>query len=396
MALASDDDILVLHTHRHIVQLLTKKYKYVLLDDPPTTPASSAVATSSVTSTATATAVDTGVASTGGKRKKKKKGQATVSETGGALSQETGRGATAGGSRGGAAPPPKELVPHSSLELAYYLLQVQPIIAEYEKILAKEGQGRSFTTSHTKKVSDSRLKTLKNSYVCIAQQYVNVENFIQKIEDLKCSQCGNQTYTIDTNGTYECEKCQAVITIVDSSPAYRDSDTHNMSSKYKYTQRNHFRDAIKKFQGLQNTDPRKINRVVDRLTAEMRSDSVNPKTVSCETVYKYLTDLKENDHYVDVYLIHNILTRVECPNITAHLTDLMYFFELQEDVLMNMDLERSNSINVYYKLFKLLQKVGYECTINDFYILKTDDIRDTYDSILQMAWNKLGWPWIKS
>jgi hypothetical protein len=55
-----------------------------------------------------------------------------------------------------------------------------------------------------------------------------------------------------------------------------------------------------------------------------------------------------------------------------------------------------NSINVYYKLLKLLQHIGKPFKKSDFYILKTKTKEDEHDDKMKKAWNLLGWSWIET
>jgi len=53
-------------------------------------------------------------------------------------------------------------------------------------------------------------------------------------------------------------------------------------------------------------------------------------------------------------------------------------------------------LNVYYKLYKLLQRNGFNCHKDEFYILKTKAKEDEHDEKMKKAWRILGWDWIET
>jgi hypothetical protein len=121
--------------------------------------------------------------------------------------------------------------------------------------------------------------------------------------------------------------------------------------------------------------------------------------VSKDNLYRFLTEKRLSNHYDDIHLLHHIITGKPCADFSQFEGVLLEYFELQEKALdeittADKKIGRTNSINVYYKLYKLLQKVGWECKKGDFYILKTKTKEDEHDEKMKKAWFKLGWTWI--
>ena len=204
---------------------------------------------------------------------------------------------------------------------------------------------------------------------------------------------------IDDDTLSSCYKCGVEVEILDDTPSFKDTDRVNMSSRYTYTRRGHFIDAMKKYQGKHNIDPDILNVIVKDLKVEMsfhNLDSIRLTNIS--SIY-VLSEKKLNKHYDDINLLFHIITGKECPEF-SHLENLLLEdFEQQEKALdevvaNDINDDRINSINVYYKLCKLLQRRKYPCKKSDFYILKTKTKEDEHDEKLKKAWKILRWSWI--
>jgi hypothetical protein len=172
-----------------------------------------------------------------------------------------------------------------------------------------------------------------------------------------------------------------------------------MSSKYTYTRKGHFIDAAKRFQGTQNIDPKKIQEAVSIIEKEMKlhdlvKDRNTPHSVTKDQIYMFLSEQDLSSFYEDLNLIFHIITKEPCPDITDYLDGIYEDFDCLEGALKDLqDEERTNSLNVNYKLYKLLQRRGYSCRKDDFYILKTKTKEDEHDEKMKQAFLLLGWQW---
>ena len=85
-----------------------------------------------------------------------------------------------------------------------------------------------------------------------------------------------------------------------------------------------------------------------------------------------MTEKKLSDYYADINLIYFKITTKNPPDITEYRTELLEMHDQLEEAYMEVkDEERLNSLNVNWKLYKLLQLLGYECKKDDFFCLKT-------------------------
>ncbi|RLI50968.1 hypothetical protein DRO61_03165 [Candidatus Bathyarchaeota archaeon] len=292
----------------------------------------------------------------------------------------------------------------STFELVLYSMRTEDILRDYRSLLSSTG-ALSFVTlePNNKVLGVSKSSELISRYLCIAQEYIEIDNLQYHPEKLRCPACQGVEFKMDDeNSTYICTFCFTEIDVLDDTPSFKDTDRVNMSSRYTYTKRGHFVDAMKRFQGTQNTDPQKIKNVVDILLVEMerhnlKKNSDNRKEqVTKDHLYMFLYENKLSGYYDDINLLYHIITGEPCPNISEYEDTLLDLFEKQEYAYRQVqDPDRINSLNVNYKLYKLLQKVGYPCKKDDFYILKTKNKEDEHDEVLRRAWEEsLGWLWI--
>lgn len=295
----------------------------------------------------------------------------------------------------------KDIETCSSLLL--YTFKSQDILDEY-KILYLSNSKKSFLTIIDENTNNIAIKlaTLYHKYTLIAQLYICIEGITQIPKRMSCSGCNGNNFILsqEDDSIYICKGCFTEKETLDDTPSFKDTDRVNMSSKYTYTLRGHFMDAVKKFQGTQNTDPKKIKYVCTIIHVEMEKHNLVAKqglknSVSKDHVYAFLSEQYLSCHYDDINLIFHIITGEACPDI-SHIIEGLYedFDKLQEVLTQIKDENRANSLTVNYKLYKLLQRRGFSCRKNYFYILKTKTKEDEHDEKMKEAWDILGWKWI--
>lgn len=291
----------------------------------------------------------------------------------------------------------------STFELTYYILKSSDILEKYKKLLIAENS-RSFVclTSNNSK-NTILLSDLLSRYINIARYYINIDNYNQKKPtSLSCSycECEDIQQLVDDDSTFICVECGSEIKTLDDTPTFKDADRVNMANRYTYSRRGHFIEAMKKYQGKHNIDSEFLQIVVATLITEMNFHNLMPNSVTKDHIYMFLSEKKLSNHYDDINLLYHIITDKPCPEFSHLENELLDLFEQQEqslDEVMATDKDnRINSINVYYKLYKLLQKLGYPCKKSDFFILKTKTKEDEHDEKMRKAWAILRWQWIET
>ena len=293
----------------------------------------------------------------------------------------------------------------NSSMLSYYLFRTSSILENYRKISLTESS-RSFvnpnskTNSKLKQTSDKKAELI-SKFISIAKDYIEIDDYQQSISKLSCPECGSSDMrrVSDENTTFVCSMCYTEVNVLDDTPSFKDTDRINMCSRYTYSRKGHFIDSIKKHQGKQNTDANIIDKVVKTLKEEMVLHNLTVDNVKKQHLYMFLSERDLSSHYDDLNLIYHIITGVPCPDISQYEQRLLEDFDEQEgalDQVYEMDTQdtRVNSLNVYYKLYKLLQRCGCRCRKDDFYILKTKAKEDEHDEKMEKAWKILGWKWI--
>ena len=290
----------------------------------------------------------------------------------------------------------------STFELNYYIHRSADILENYRKLTVSENS-LSFVCCDKQSFAQesSKKNILLRQYITIAQEYINTENCNRVYGVLACPSCKciDMSRGVDDDTSFVCRLCGTEIEILDDTPSFKDTDRVNMSSRYTYSRRGHFIEAMKKYQGKHNIDSDALQVVVRDIKDELRFHNLKDSEVTKDHLYMFLAEKKLSNHYVDINLLYHIITGNQCPEFSHLENSLLELFETQEKALNEVtasdkDDDRINSINVYYKLYKLLQFAGYPCKKSDFHILKTKSKEDEHDEKLQKAWAIFNWEWI--
>ena len=283
----------------------------------------------------------------------------------------------------------------------FYLTDSLPYIEEYKQILKTplklNFMGKSPYNSKQK-------KEIMKKFIEVAIKYVDIE--LQQLgpnSSIVCSNCNNKKdFDIIDNVLYVCTKCYARQPILKHNSSYNDIDRVNISSKYMYDPKIHFRDCIKQYQGKQNCSisPEVYEKLEEQFKLhyllegdENTSRKERFKNVTKNQIIIFLKELDHPKHYENVHLIHYNLTGIK-PNDISHLEeklldDFDQLIELYHRKFKNI--KRKNFINTQYVLYQLLQHHKHPCEKEDFIILKTVDRKCFHDEVTKELFSTLGW-----
>jgi hypothetical protein len=297
----------------------------------------------------------------------------------------------------------------SDRTLQLYIVESAQLIDAYKKILNKPLQ-MSFmgplVTSSTEK--DDIIKRFLKTYKIYAPQAgLSVElspTKTKKTTSLRCSSpdCDSTDFSV-VDLTNICQKCFCVQSdLTNPLSSYADIDRINISSKYLYCRRIHFRDCILQFQGRQNVSIDKS--VYEALENEfdkhhlLIGDSQTPVHIRFSKITKehitiFLKELRLSKHYENVQLIHYNLTGKPPPDISHLEAALLQDFEKLTNLYdeIHKKSPRKNFINTQYILYQLLRRHKYDCDANDFSILKTSERRDWHHRTCRELFAILNW-----
>lgn len=283
----------------------------------------------------------------------------------------------------------------------FYIIETASVIEKYKKIL-KTPMKLNFMG---KKVCENKeKKEIIRQYLEIAKKYDNVHNIKEKPLKITCKNCENKkSFEIIDNNIYVCLECGTQEEVYIHTSSYKDIDRVNISVKYTYDRRVHFRDTINQYQGKQNCTIHQ--KVYDDLIEQFKNHhllvgdektekSVRFSKITKEHVKLFLTELDYTKHYENVNLIHFVITGIK-PDDISHLEDklLADFDDLIRvyDELYKNKTERKNFINTQHVLYQLLRKHKHPCKKEDFTILKTVDRKSFHDRVSSACFLKLGW-----
>lgn len=284
---------------------------------------------------------------------------------------------------------------------SFYIISTAELIEEFHKIL-KAPMKMNFMGKPIK--NNKEKDKIIEKYIKIACKYTDIDNQTGKKSDpdeVTCDNCGNKkNFDIVDNNIYICDDCSAQKIVIRQSTSYGDIDRVNISPKYMYDRKIHFRDCINQYQGKQNsTIPQKVyDDLIEQFQKHhLLGDSLNKKTrfskISKGVIRVFLKDLGYTNHYENIHLIHYILSGIKPDNI-SHLEDqLLDDFDTLTDLYDKRykNINRKNFINTQHILYQLLIRHKHPCDREDFGILKTLDRRAFHDEVCKNLFQELGW-----
>lgn len=287
-----------------------------------------------------------------------------------------------------------------NISLNFYVLEATNLIEKYKEILSAP-----MKVNFVGKVSrnNREKQQIINEYLEIASKYIDININVEKKEKIICKNCSGKEFDIDeSTNIYICQVCSAQQFIMKNVSSYRDINRINISAKYVYDKKVHFRDTIKQLQAKQlATIP---NEVYEQLEEQfdlhhlLLGDKSTPKKERFKNITKehidiFLKELEYTKHYENVYLIHYNMTGKK-PIDIGHLEDRLLsdfdkLVEAYERKFKNID--RKNFINTNYVLMQLLIRHKFPCKKEDFTMLKTIDRKQFHDDVCKVLFQECGW-----
>jgi hypothetical protein len=138
----------------------------------------------------------------------------------------------------------------SDEEFNFYIAETFDILSEYRKILETPLR-MNFSGKVIKNTEMEKQKeTLIYRYLEVARKYTQIDISTNKKHKLKCDNCQNvKNFEVVESNVYMCLECFSQQTVFKNITSYKDIDRVNMSSKYTYDRKVHFRDCINQYQG---------------------------------------------------------------------------------------------------------------------------------------------------
>ena len=288
----------------------------------------------------------------------------------------------------------------------FYIIESAEILEKYKQIL-KQPQKVNFIGKPIKNNKEKHKLVLQ--YLDIATQYldikmddVEISNSSSKKDKITCNNCNNnKDFDIEEGNIYICLNCSSQQFILRNVTSYKDINRINISTKYMYDRKIHFRDCINQYQGKQNSSI--SQEVYDDLIREFEShhliepsiDAKNSKerlkNITKEHISIFLKELSYTKHYENINLIHYNLTGIK-PDDIGYLEDKLLddfdiITEAYDRIFKNLD--RKNFINTQYILYQLLIRHKHPCKKEDFSMLKTIDRKNFHDEVCKILFEEI-------
>jgi hypothetical protein len=306
-------------------------------------------------------------------------------------------------------------------KLNFYISETIDLLEKYKNILQTPVK-LSFTGPVVR--NNKGKDEIVRKYIEITQKYINLSEILSnagissgtsldksspsppRVKKVVCNNCANKKdFDIIDNSVYICVICGSQQEILLHTSSYKDIDRVNISVKYTYDRKVHFRDGINQYQGKQNSTihPKVLTDLEDQfdkhhLLLESDKREVRFKNVTKEHIHIFLKELGYTKHYENVNLIYSMLTGRKLDDI-SHLEDkLLNDFDILTDLYdkkfkNKVGYDRKSFINTQYVLYQLLMKYKHPgCKKENFTMLKTADRKSFHDDVLSELFTILEWP----
>jgi hypothetical protein len=182
-----------------------------------------------------------------------------------------------------------------------------------------------------------------------------------------------------------CRYYQETIEIICNNTLFKEKNT-----ACPYDCKENFYKIILCFQGKQSKRPSK--NVYNNIYLYCNKNDINYKTISKFELSQILQILKLTDHYVNLNLIHSIITGINPPDISVYEDNLLYRYDLYEEIyntIKHTIKERKNSLQIHFLLQHFLCMEGYDVNHDDFLYLKTRDVQLNHNYTMKICCNLL-------
>lgn len=296
----------------------------------------------------------------------------------------------------------------NEIPLAEYIYTSSPIIEKYKKMIHTPIKV-SFFNRDVSNIQCSRENVenekyeILDEYYDIAKKYVQIKSYKKETSQRYICDCGNLNNYTESHNKIICNECSNVYSVQSIKTSFKDIDRVNLSQKYKYKKKVHFRDTVNQYQGKQN---KKIEPNIYKILEEqfLIHNLVNTEgntyhekyiNITKEHIYMFLFETNNSNYYEDINMIHTHFTGIPCPDISDIEYLLYEDFDKVVDAYESLeDIDRIHFLNGQYILYQLLRRRKIKVKESDFDILKTRERLVEHDEIYQKICMKLEWTFL--
>lgn len=280
-------------------------------------------------------------------------------------------------------------------QIEEYNSLVKNIIISYNNLLSQH-----IESSFLRNEDNEQLKQLKRKkqlilihFLQIASKYIKIKPFRNnQITSFYCTECNGESFEITEDHNMCCVNCNTCFDQLEQNIGYKDKDRINMTKRFKYSCHRHFDEAMQNFQGNKRVKlpPNLMEKIM--LFIE-RNPNITNENITLRHTRDILKKYGFKKNYEDLYYIHHLITKKPKNDISKYEEVLKRDYAIQHNVKIKS--KRKSSLNVYFILCMLLQKNNYDCKLEDFYCLQTDDTKEEHYKIWKQKCKILGWDYIE-
>ncbi len=262
---------------------------------------------------------------------------------------------------------------------------LQELILEFNSILEELKEKNLFFYSERLSyyLKKYRMNTVYTVYNPFEDNNITVKKK-KKNYYCKCYEKGE-----DISGNIICKNCGKIYNDLEETVNYSDYSRVNITQRYHYEKRCHFRDTINQYQGKQNKYiPQKV---YDDVNYMIKMHGLDINNVTIKHIGMFLSETKNSKYYEDKQLIYSIITNKEKPDISKYEKKLFEDFEKLVEVFLKIKGDRKNFLHAHYVLTQLLLRQGVKLPENSLNSLRTPARLREHDDIYQRCCDILGW-----
>lgn len=221
-------------------------------------------------------------------------------------------------------------------------------------------------------------------YVSIAREYITVH--LHQKQNISCPDCDKVMLAEKIEGELHCEECGLVYDT--RLPGIKDLEVVNTSRSY-YSLKMNLLKAINRFEGkhisISSND-------LEMISKEVNKRKLNRHSLKCEHILKVLKDLRLTKYYDEVYSLLPLLTNKPRRSIQPYIPQILKLHDELEYAYNSVkNPNRINSLNVYFKLYKLLKICDKDLDISDLCTLKTEQKFEEHEEKWKEICKITGW-----
>ena len=295
----------------------------------------------------------------------------------------------------------------NDIPMAEYIYITTPIIEKYKKMILTPVKLSFFNSKenivnvqYSKENIENEKYEILDEYYDIAKKYIQIKSYKKETPQKYICNCGNLYNYTKIQNKIICNDCSNTHSIQSIQTSFKDIDRVNLSQKYKYKKKVHFRDNVNQYQGKQN---KRIDQNIYKILEEQflihNLVNIEGKTyqekysnITKEHIYMFLFETDNSNNYEDINMIHTHFTGIPCPDI-SDIEHLLYEdFDKVVDAYESLeDIDRIHFLNGQYILYQLLRRRKIKVKESDFDILITRERLVEHDEIYQKICMKLEW-----